>query len=75
MTDCIVTAVFITSSAADLVLTAYIMYNIAVQRQTAVTVYLSNKQLLMFVFARRSVCQYSMVKENSAAQRQTSVTT
>ena len=44
------------------------------QRQTAVVVYFTSKQLLMFVFARRSVCQYSMAEENPAAQRQTAVT-
>ena len=41
--------------------------NPAAQRQTAVTDYLKSKQLLLFVFARRSVCQYSM-------QMQTAVT-
>ena len=44
------------------------------QRQTAVTVYFTSKQLLLFVFAWRSVCQYSMAEENHAAQRQTAVT-
>ena len=48
--------------------------NPAAQRQTAVTGYFSSKQLLLFVFARRSVCQYSMAEENPAAQRQTVVT-
>ena len=47
--------------------------NPAAQRQTAVTAYFSSKQLLLFVFARRSVCQYSMAEENPAAQRQTAV--
>ena len=47
--------------------------NIAAQRQTAVAAYLKSKQLLLFVFAWRSVCQYSMVEENIAAQRQTAV--
>ena len=44
------------------------------QRQAAVTAHLKSKQLLLFVFARRSVCQYSMAEENPAAQRQTTVT-
>ena len=44
------------------------------QRHTTVTAYFSSKQLLLFVFARRSVCQYSMAEENPAAQRQTAVT-
>ena len=48
--------------------------NPAAQRQTAVTVYLKSKQLLLFVFAWLSVCQYSMAEENPAAQRQTAVT-
>ena len=48
--------------------------NPAAQRQTAVTAYFSSKPLLLFVFARRSVCQYSMAEENPAAQRQTAVT-
>ena len=48
--------------------------NPAAQRQTAVTVYLKRKQLLLFVFARRSVCHYSMAEDNAAAQRQTAVT-
>ena len=48
--------------------------NHVAQRQTAVTVYLERKQLLLFAFARRSVCQYSMAEENPAAQRQTAVT-
>ena len=43
-------------------------------RQTAVTAYLESKQLLLFVFARRSACEYSMAEENPAAQRQTAVT-
>ena len=46
----------------------------AAQRQTAVIDYLRGKQLLLFVFARRSVCQYSMAEENPASQRQTAVT-
>ena len=40
--------------------------NPASQRQTAVTAFLKSKQLLLFVFARRSVCQYSMAEENPA---------
>ena len=44
------------------------------QRQTTVTEYFSSKQLLLFVFARRSVCQYWMAEDNPAAQRQTAVT-
>ena len=49
-------------------------HEIAMQRQTAVTAYLKYKQLLLFVFARRSACQYAMAEENPAAQRQTTVT-
>ena len=45
-----------------------------VRKQTAVTAYLKSEQLLLFVFARRSVCHYSMAEENHAAQRQTAVT-
>ena len=45
-----------------------------IQRQTTVTDYFSSKQLLLFVFARRSVCQYWMAEDNPAAQRQTAVT-
>ena len=48
--------------------------NPAAQRQTAVTAYLSSERLPLFVFAWRSVCQYSMAEENPAAQRQTAVT-
>ena len=33
-----------------------------------------SKQLLLFVFARRHVCQYSMAEETPAAHRQTAVT-
>ena len=47
--------------------------NSAAQRQTALTADLKSKQLLLFVFARRSVCQYSMAEENSAARRQAAV--
>ena len=43
-------------------------------RQTAVAGDLESQQLLLFVFARRSVWQYSMAEENPAAQRQTAVT-
>ena len=32
------------------------------------------QQLLLFVFTRRSVCQYSITEDNPAAQRQTAVT-
>ena len=46
----------------------------SIQSQTAVTDYFSSKQLLLFVFVRRSVCQHSMAEENLAAQRQTVVT-
>ena len=48
--------------------------NLAAQRQTAVTANFSSQQLLVFVFAWRSVCQYSIAEENPAAQRQTAVT-
>ena len=48
--------------------------NPAAQRQTAVTAYFTSKQLLLFLFPRRSVCQYSMAEENPAAQKQTAVT-
>ena len=47
--------------------------NPAAQRQTAVTDYFTSKQLLLFVFARRSECQYSIAEKNPA-QRQTAVT-
>ena len=39
----------------------------------AVTAYFTSQQLLLFVFARPSVCHYSMAEENPAAQRQTAV--
>ena len=42
----------------------------AEQRETDVTSYCLSKQLLLFGFARRSVCQYSMAEENTAMQRQ-----
>ena len=45
--------------------------NPVAQRQTAVTAYLKSKQLLLFIFALRSVCQYSMAEDNPADQRQT----
>ena len=48
--------------------------NHAAQRQTAVAAYVSSNQLLLFDFARRLLCQYSMAEENPAAQRQTAVT-
>ena len=48
--------------------------NPAVQRLTTVTAYFSSVQLLPFVFAWRSACQYSMAEENPAVQRQTAVT-
>ena len=48
--------------------------NPAAQRQTAVTALLKRKLLLLFVFARRSACQYSMAEDNPAAERQTAVT-
>ena len=48
--------------------------NPAAQIQAAVTAHFSSKQLVMFVFARRSVCQYSMAEDNPAGQRQTAVT-
>ena len=48
--------------------------NPAALRQAAVTAYLKSKQLLLFVFAWRSVCQYSMAEESPAAQRLTTVT-
>ena len=44
------------------------------QRQTAVTTYLKSKHSHLFVFARWSLCQYSMAEENTAAQKQTAVT-
>ena len=44
------------------------------QRQAEVTAYLESKQLPLCVFARWSVCQYSMAEENPATQRQTAVT-
>ena len=44
------------------------------QWKTAVAANLTSKQLLLFVFALRSVCQYSMAEENHAAQRQAAVT-
>ena len=43
-------------------------------KSTSSSCWLSSKQLLLFVFAWRSVCQYSMAEENPAAQRQTAVT-
>ena len=48
--------------------------NPAAQRKTAVTAHFTITQLLLSVFARRSVYQYSMVEENPAARRQTAVT-
>ena len=45
-----------------------------VQRQTAVIAYFSSKQLLLFVFAQQSLCQYSMAEDNPAVQRQAAVT-
>ena len=45
-----------------------------VKLQTAVTVYFTSKQLLLFAYVRRSLWQYSMAEENPAAQRQTAVT-
>ena len=48
--------------------------NSAAQRHTAVTAYFKSRQLLLFAFARQSVCQYSMAKKNPASQRQTAVT-
>ena len=42
--------------------------------QKAVTADFTSSQLLLFVFARRSVCQYWMAEDNPAAQRQTAVT-
>ena len=44
------------------------------ETQTAVTAYFTSKQILLFAFAWRSLCQYSMAEENPAAQRQTAVT-
>ena len=43
-------------------------------RQRVGTAHMGSKQLLLLVFARRSVCQYSMAEENPAAERQTAVT-
>ena len=43
------------------------------QGQTAVAAYFPSKQLPLFVFARRTVWQYSMAEETPAAQRQTAV--
>ena len=57
-----------------LLLFAFAAYNIE-QRQTAVSAYFKSKQLLLFVFAQRSVCKYSMAEENPGAQRQTTVIT
>ena len=48
--------------------------NTVMQWQTAVISYFTSKQLLLFVFARRSVCQCSMAEDIPAAQRQTAVT-
>ena len=45
-----------------------------VQRQRALTAHFPSKQLLKFVFAQRSVCQYSMAEGNPAVQKQTAVT-
>ena len=49
-------------------------FNVHLQRQSTVTSYLKIKQLLLFVFAGRSVCQYSIAEKNPASQRQTAVT-
>ena len=46
--------------------------NPVAQRQTAVTAHFPSKQLLLFDFARRSVCQYSMAEENPAVHRKMS---
>ena len=43
-------------------------------RQRVGTAHMGSKQLLLLVFARRSVCQYLMAEENPAAQRQTALT-
>ena len=44
------------------------------ETQTAITAYFTSRQILLFAFAWRSLCQYSMAEENPAAQRQTAVT-
>ena len=43
-------------------------------RQTAITAYCLSEQLLQFVVAWLSVCQYSMAEENPADQRQITIT-
>ena len=43
--------------------------NPAAQRQTAVTDHLKRKQLPLFVFARRSVYQYSMAERESCSSK------
>ena len=48
--------------------------NHAAQRQTAVAAYFTSKQILLFAFALRAVCQNSMAEENHAAHEQASVT-
>ena len=45
----------------------------ALQGHTAVTAHSMSEQSQLFVFARRSLCQYSMTEENHAVQRQTVV--
>ena len=40
------------------------LVNPAAESQTTVTAFFRSKQLLLFVFAWRSVCQYSMAEEN-----------
>ena len=46
----------------------------SVQTNSSNCLYLTSKQLLLFVFAWRSECQYSMAEKNHAAQWQTAVT-
>ena len=48
---------------------SFVMISSAVRMQTAVAADSSHKQLLLFAFALRSVCQYSMAEENPAAQK------
>ena len=54
----------------------YDIYDIycVIYRQKTVAAHLESKQLPLFVFTRRSVCQYSMAEEIPATQRQTAVT-
>ena len=62
------------SLSREMKMTQHVYFNTAVKSQPAVAADFSSQQLLLFVFARRSVCQYSMAEENPAAQRQTAIT-